>query len=234
MTVNMTNSSFSSDTQSHDRPFPLRMARYAVQQGREPTSALASQLVILRAMGRTNMTLEDLRGNWGAIDYLHLRIGQLTLAGALCLDSVLRKYGVQAETHGLLAELGLESGPRINHVEWLMERVEDQRGVVVLVETDELPTLAALYGDADYWPDAACALLVIGIMRDARTRQVLSYLVIDPALGEYIRSHGPIAIPAMEFEAAWHYRGCEAVATLEAARRPRSLPRASDPRHSGN
>jgi hypothetical protein len=223
----MTNTLLSSDTQTSDRPFPLRMARYAVQQGREPTSALASQLVILRAMGKTSQSLEELKGDWMALDYLHQPIGNLTLGGTLGLDAVLRKYGVETESYNHFADLGLEAPHTPDALEWLVQRVEAQRGVIVQVETDELPTLAALYGDSDHWPDAGCALLVIGVMRDYRSGAVLSYLVIDPLLGAHIRNHGPITIPAPEFEAAWQYRGCAAVATIDPARRSaaKAVPR---------
>jgi hypothetical protein len=207
----------STDTQTHDRPFPLRMARYAIQQGSEPTSALATQLIILRAMGRTMLTMEDLKRDWTDSHYVHMPIGSFNLAGALGLDGVLRKYGIATEVYTRFSHTAT-----LSPLAWLLERVENQRGVVVAVETDELPTLAALYGDADAWPDAACALLIIGVQRDP-LGTIQTYLVIDPLLGEHIRTHGPIALPAAEFEAAWFCRGCAAVATLDAACRPKPV-----------
>lgn len=215
----MTECLLTTDTQTHDRPFPLRMARYAIQQGSEPTSALASQLVILRAMGHTMLTMEDLKRDWTHSNYVIMPIGSLNLAGALTLDAVLHQYGVETERYNLFNPHDTNDELQ-EPLAWLVERVERQRGVVVQVETQELPTLAELYGDAESWPDAACALLILGVMRnDAGI--VHSYLVIDPLLGEHIRMRGPIAVPAEEFETAWYARGCMAIATLEAARRPK-------------
>lgn len=210
----------STDTQTHDRPFPLRMARYAIQQGSEPTSALASQLIILRAMGHTTLTMEDLKRDWTNSNYVIMPIGSLNLAGALTLDAVLRQYGVETESYNLFAQRN-ENDTLQEPLTWLVERVELQRGVVVQVETEELPTLAELYGDAESWPDAACALVILGMIRDV-SGVIQSYLVIDPLLGEHIRTRGPISVPAAEFESAWYARGCIAVATLEPARRSKT------------
>jgi hypothetical protein len=196
------------------------MARYAIQQGSEPTSALASQLIILRAMGHTSLTMEDLKRDWTNSNYVMMPIGNLNLAGALTLDAVLHQYAVETELYNLFTQRDAV-GSMQTPIDWLTERVENQRGVVVQVETEELPTLAELYGDAESWPDAACALVILGMLRNAEGI-VQSYLVIDPLLGEYIRTRGPIAVPAAEFESAWYARGCMAVATLEAARRSKT------------
>lgn len=199
-----------------------QLATFIPEPNHQSHNALTAQLVLIRASGQPDLRLQDLRKDWQASRYLHIRVDGLYLNGTLSLSAALNQQGILTENCPVRAMNYIDIDHRHPSAAllWLTKKVSEGCGVLVNLEVNDVPALKQIYNMLAQQPDHGHTVIVVGIQRDNLGR-VLALDVLDPALKPPTQR-----LPVDDFMVAWLYRGFAAAATVSPL--PQS-PRRSSP-----
>jgi uncharacterized protein YukE len=173
------------------------MKQFAIRQ-KGLTCYLTAQLMILHALGHTDVTLDDLTREWWKYSYL-------PGIGSLSLSAVLHQFGVKTED---LPWSPFRSEKKA--VDWLSDRLDNHQGVLISVEADILWESAfpgSGYRD-NGWPSEGHGIVVTGMVRD-ENGNIDHYTILDPASGTSYE------VDPQALHRAWDARGHYGTATKD-------------------